>query len=311
MKLLVGAALGVIVLVLASCTAGSSGNGSPGVDTGAPPRLVVATSTVVLADLVRSVGGPQVEVISLVPPDRTPPLFELSPRDGVAVSKASVFFANGYGYESPSIGQLILSTSGLRVALLSDGQTAKETVIDHGDHDHRFPNAYFYLDPRRAMEYVERIRVVLSEVDPGSVDRYTSNARAYRAQLEELDQWIQSQVQRVPAPNRSVLTDQASFPYFAERYGLASYAASYEGTSETTPSPSQYAYLIEQVKQWRVPVAFGEEGTSAKLIQQLARDTGIRYVPGLRTSTFDAGSGVDSYIAMMRRNTEIIVQALS
>jgi len=108
-----------------------------------------------------------------------------------------------------------------------------------------------------------------------------------------------------------MLTDHASFPYFAERYGIESFAASYEGTAEAGPSPSQYAFLIGQVKSWGVPVAFGEEGLNPKLLQQLARDTGIKFVPGLRTAMLDGTGGAGTYIDMMKRNTSIIVGALS
>ncbi len=302
-------------VVVPGCGNGSAG-GSPSSAAPAPSKsvgrqLVVATSTAVLADLIRNVAGEGVEVINLVPADRTPPLYEMSPRDAITASRASVVFVNGYGYEPPSFGQLLLSTKGLRVVLLSDGLSAQETVIDHGDHEHRFQNAYFYLDVRLAIRYVEHIRRTLADLDPDGASAYEANARAYVAQLEELDTWISTEVTRIPEGKRRLMTDQASFPYFADRYGFRAFAASYEGTAETTPSPSQYAYLLEQVKQWGVVAAFGEEGGSPKLLQQLARDTGIRFVPGLRSSTLDPAKGAASYIEMMRGNTRVIVEALS
>ena len=274
-------------------------------------RIMVATSTAVLADMIRNVAGDRVEVTNIVPADRAPALYEIDPRDAITISRAKAFFANGWGYESPSVGQLVQQTAGLRVVLLSEGMQPQETVIDHGDHEHRFANPYMYLNVKQAITYVSRVRHTLTEIDPEHASTYDANAQAYEAKLRELDTWIGGEIGRIPEAKRKLLTDHASFPYFADRYGLKSFAASYEGTAEATPSPSQYAYLIDQVKQWGVTTAFGEEGLSPKLLQQLARDTGVRFVPGLRTSTLDAASGVGTYIEMMHRNTTVIVGALT
>ena len=307
--------IAVMTLALVGCqqTGRPSDQASPSIPaTGSgAKKLTIATSTAVLADLVRNVAGKNVDVVAVVPPDRVPAVYEVDPRDGIAIERASVFFANGYGYEPPTLGQMILSASGLKVVILSEGLKVKESVIDHGDHDHRFPNPYFYLDVDHTIAYVERIRRTLAEVDPARASEYETNAKAYTERLRELDSWIKTEVSRIPETRRKFLTDHASFPYFAERYGIGSFAASYEGTAEAAPSPSQYAFLIGQVKGWGVPIAFGEEGLNPKLLQQLARDTGIRFVPGLRTSTLDAGAGAGTYIDMMKRNTTIIVGALS
>lgn len=292
----------------ASLPTGASSTGPSGL---AEQRITVATSTAVLADLVRNIAGDYANVQAIVPPDRSPAIYEVDPRDGVALSKAAVFFANGYGYEPPALGQLVLNTPKLKVVLLSEGLNVREEVIDHGDHEHRFPNAYFYLNVQYATRYVDRIRATLVDADPAHAGQYEANAKAYTAQLNELDTWIAGEVNRIPSARRRMLTDQATFLYFAERYGLQAYAASYEGTAEAAPSPSQYAYLIGQVKTWGVPAAFSEVGLNPKLLQQLSRDTGVKFVPGLRTSTLDASTGSGTYLDLMKRNTQVIVGALS
>jgi zinc/manganese transport system substrate-binding protein/manganese/iron transport system substrate-binding protein len=105
------------------------------------------------------------------------------------------------------------------------------------------------------------------------------------------------------------MKDKASFTYFADRYGLKDFAASYEGTSEAAPAPSQYAVLIDQVKRERVRVVFGEVGYSSKLMQQLASDTGTRFIDGLRVTALGTAPA-STYADMMRENTRIIVSNL-
>ncbi|MFP5020744.1 anchored repeat ABC transporter, substrate-binding protein [Pseudonocardia phyllosphaerae] len=61
---------------------------------GADRPLKVVTTTGIIADLVRNVGGDRVEVSSLVPPGADPHTYEPSPSDARRVAEADVTFTN-------------------------------------------------------------------------------------------------------------------------------------------------------------------------------------------------------------------------
>ncbi|MEU1299599.1 anchored repeat ABC transporter, substrate-binding protein [Streptomyces shenzhenensis] len=85
------AATAVFGVTLTGCT----GHARPAADADNPDAAVrVVTTTEILADLVRQVGGDRVQVDSIVPPGGDPHSYEPTPKDADAVSKADVTFTN-------------------------------------------------------------------------------------------------------------------------------------------------------------------------------------------------------------------------
>lgn len=301
----------LLLLLALDVPLGASGCVGSGPGSGdARPRPTVVTSTTVLADLIRNVVGDRAEVVSLVPAGSNPQGYEPAPTDVVTLSRATVVFVNGLHYESFMTKLLENAGPSLRVVTLSAGLRTLDSDIDHGDHRHLFPNPYLYLDVRHATSYVENIRDTMVAVDEKNADTYRASAQTYLTQLEELDRWILAEIGRIPESRRRLMKDHGSFPYYADRYGLLALAASYEGTQEVAPSASQYVTLIEEVRRYEIRVLFGEEGYNPKLLEQLARDTGTRFIPGLRAATLGTTDEANSYIAMMRANTCLIVESL-
>jgi len=66
--------------------------------------------------------------------------------------------------------------------------------------------------------------------------------------------------------------------------------------------------LIDLIRQSGAPAIFLESGTNPQLADQVARDTGIRVVTGLLTHSF--GPEAQDYIAMLKLDTQLIVDAL-
>ena len=85
-------AAGVIAVLLAAACSLSS-------EVDATSRLKVVTTTALLADMVASVGGAEVEVRSIVPPGADSHSFQTTPDHSVAVSEAGVIVSNGFGLD--------------------------------------------------------------------------------------------------------------------------------------------------------------------------------------------------------------------
>ncbi len=80
------ASLCAVLLATTACTSSKVGGGGDG--------LSVVTTTEILADLVRNVGGDRVRVDSLVPPGGDPHSYEPTPADAKKVAAADVTFTN-------------------------------------------------------------------------------------------------------------------------------------------------------------------------------------------------------------------------
>ncbi|MGW8765093.1 anchored repeat ABC transporter, substrate-binding protein [Streptomyces sp. NPDC055815] len=96
---LTAAALATALLV-SGCGAG------PGKE-GEDAELTVSTTTAIIADLVRNVGGERVDVTSIVPHHGDPHSYEPSPGDAARIAKSDLIFSNGLLLEEPGIMKMI------------------------------------------------------------------------------------------------------------------------------------------------------------------------------------------------------------
>lgn len=268
--------------------------------------LQVLATTGFLADLTRQVAGERAVVDSLIPAGADPHAFEPAPQDVVRITRSSVLVVNGTGFEEWLTRTLDNAGGSRTLIVASQGLTPRpaENPVAHALGD-----PHFWLDPLLAKAYVDNIRDGLSQVDPAGSAVYAANAATYQQKLDELDAWIRSQVDTIPPAHRLLVTNHESFGYFADRYGFTVVGAVVPSVSSSaSPSAQDLARLIDLIRQSGAPAIFLESGTNPQLADQVARDTGIRVVSGLLTHSF--GPEAQDYIAMMKLDTQLIVDAL-
>ena len=96
----VSAAALATALLASGCGAGSGGDSKNA-------ELTVSTTTAIIADLVRNVGGDRVDVASVVPHHGDPHSYEPSPGDAARIAKSELVFSNGLLLEEPGIMKMI------------------------------------------------------------------------------------------------------------------------------------------------------------------------------------------------------------
>lgn len=268
-----------------------------------PQKLAVVTTLTVLADLIGQVGGDKVQVKALVPPGGEVHTYQPTPDDIKSVAMASIVFYNGAHLEE-WIDETIRSAgkSNLPIVVLSDGLPF---IKEPGDE----PNPHLWLDVANAKAYVEKVRDRLSKVDGINAGYYTDRAKSYLAQLDELDKWIQAEVETIPKARRKLVTFHDAFPYFAERYGLSLQGVLVASPGKE-PSARDLTTLARRIKQERVPAVFAEAQFNPKAMEVLASDTGVRVITNLYNDSLSTGPEANSYIALMRHNVTQIVNAL-
>ena len=100
-----------------------------------------------------------------------------------------------------------------------EGMT-EEGEDEHAGHGHGLEDPHFWFDPPRVKIAVDEIAAQLSALDPDRTDVFGTNASAYKAQLDELHSWTESQVEAVPEDRRLLVTSHDSLGYFANLYGF-------------------------------------------------------------------------------------------
>lgn len=176
----------------------------------------------------------------------------------------------------------------------------------HHGHDHGALNPHLWLNPRYAMTYVEAIRDTLIELDIDRAANFEARAAAYLEELEELDAWIQAEIQRLPEDRRLIVTYHDAFAHYAARYGLE--VVGYLVLEpDREPSGRVMRDLVDRMRELDVAAVFAEPQINRALARALADEAGAE----LAILYSDAlNDDVPTYVDMMRYNTTVIVESL-
>jgi manganese/iron transport system substrate-binding protein len=269
----------------------------------APQKIGVVTTMTVLGDMIQQVGGEKVEVQALVPPGGDVHTYQPTPEDIKRVSQSRIVFYNGVHLEDWLDGTIrSASKPDLPIVVLAEGLP----IIQESGEE---PNPHLWLDIANAKIYVEKIRDGLSKIDSGNAGYYADRAKNYLGQLDELDKWIQAEVETIPKARRKLVTFHDAFPYFAKRYGFDLVGFVVESPGKE-PSARETTALVRRIKRERVPAIFAESQFSPKLMDVLAKDAGVRVITSLYDDSLSSGPEANTYITMMKYDTTQVVNAL-
>lgn len=270
-------------------------------------RLQVVASFSILGDWVREVGGDQIALRVLVDAGEDAHVYQPTPQDLRILTSANLVFENGLHFE-PWLDDLYGA---------SHSEAKRVTVSEKKSHNHsnshKEEDPHLWLDVENTIKAVEIIRAALSQNDPKNAATYQANANSYVKRLKILDATLQEQVESLPAAKRLLVTSHDSFGYFARRYGLTIVGNCLEShsTEASDPSAAEVSSLIRKIRESGVSAIFVEESHHSHVMEQIARETGVKLIPGLYT---DALGGPESqgsdYIKMMKANARMLVEGL-
>ncbi len=295
-------ALTLLTFLLSACA-----TPAPQADTS---KLQVLATTTFLADITRNVAGNRAQVESLLPVGADPHAYQAAPSDVAKIAKSTVLIQNGIEYEhflEPLLenagGQrsIITATDGLTPNQMDSEETPGQMVGD----------PHLWLDPVLVVTYVENIRDGLIQADPAGAETYKANADSYIAQLKDLDSWIRTQVETVPAERRLVVTNHEALGYFAREYGFTVVGSILPSlSSEASASAQEIAASVDAIKASGAPAIFLGDVENANLANQIASETGVQVVNDLHLESLTDGAPAATYIEMMKYNVTRIVEAL-
>ncbi len=249
---------------------------------------------------------------------------ELSPEEGLAEieellqSMEAIEEGEHHGEEKEELPAMVMELIHQAKEWTLDPEEAIEAIEGlaeegeeaHEGHGHGLEDPHFWFDPVRVQSAVNEVAGQLATLDPDRAQTYLANADSYNRQLADLDAWTLTRVNEVPVDRRLLVTSHDSFGYFAVRYGFDVVGVVLSTTTEVEPSPTDLAELTEEVEEYSVPAVFGETTVSERLAQTIAEESGARLVRLHSGSLGTSGSGVDTYISMVRSNVDRIVEAL-
>lgn len=261
------------------------------------PASAIASFSI-LGDLVKNVAPPELAVRSLAGPGEDAHGFEVRSSDLKALKGAKIVFLNGRGFEPWLPAALKSAKTAARIVDVSEGWSPPG-----GD-------PHLWQDPRQAEKMVERIRLGLRDVFPEKATAIDARAAAYTAELRSLHAELEKKFSAIPAERRKIVTSHDAFGAFGRAYGVQ--ITSPRGWStDSEPSAKRVAGLIRELRRSGGRALFLENFSDARLIEQIARETGVSVGGTLYADSLSPAAGpAGSYLKMMRWNADQILRAL-
>lgn len=174
------------------------------------------------------------------------------------------------------------------------------------DHDHGEYDPHVWLDPVLAVEQVNNIRDGLVGAAPDCEAEFTANAAEFSAQLQELDQEIQSAL--APYAGKTFVTYHDFAGYFSDRYQLN--VESLVGVPEVSPSPSDIQRVMAAVEASELKTLLVESEASAKPFEALAQDLDVS-ISSFSSNELGESNEPEAYLAVMRENVASLQAAFA
>lgn len=275
---------------------------------GGGERPAVAATIPPVADLVRRVAGPGIEVATLLPAGASPHTFEPAPSSVRAVARSRVLFVVGAGLDAWAGRLAAAGPPGMVTVDLSEGVDLVTGLADDhrdggGDADGG-ANPHYWLDPVVAADLAGRIEAALAAAFPREAGGLRSRAAALEGELRDLDAEIRASVARLPG--RRLVTFHDSWPYLARRYGLE-VAGVIELAPGREPGPRHLAGIVERIRSLKVGAVFAEPQLPSRPAEVIAREAGVRLV---LLDPLGGVPGREGYLDLMRYNLRRLEEGL-
>lgn len=289
-------------------------------------KLQVVTTLFPYYDFTRQITGDLVDLTLVVPAGMDSHSFEPTPADMLTIQNADVLICNG-GEMEHWLSEVLdaVDTSNMKVITMMDyvetfEEEAVEGMEEGAEHHHSEEEHSSYVDhdgfeveieydehiwtsPVNAMKIVSVISSTLQEADPKNADIYVQDEALYQGILKEIDEDLR-EVTKNAKRNMIVVGDKFPFRYLAEEYKL-DYRAAFSGCStDTEPSAKTIAYLIDKVRQEKIPVVYYLELSSHRVSEIIGEETGavpllLHSCHNVTRKEFDDGI---TYVDLMRQN---------
>ena len=302
------------LLLLTSVTACSMSQAGTATASDGDSPLNVVTTTGMIADIAKNVGGDHVQVTSLMGPGIDPHLYKASAGDVNRLFEADIIFYNGLHLEA-SMGKVLerFNESGattVAVAEAIDPEKLQAPPEFEGFYDpHVWFNVAFWMDAATA------VQDALIAIDPAHADDYAANAQAYLAELSELDAYVAEQAARVPKEQRVLITAHDAFNYFGKAYGFE--VRGLQGISTASEAgTADVQDLARFITERRIPAIFVESSVpprTVEAVQAAVRAQGFDVQIGgelFSDAMGSPGTPEGTYDGMVRHNIDTIVGAL-
>lgn len=294
----------LIVATVFSCKNETKSNG----------KLNIVTTTTMITDLVKNIGGDYINVQGLMGSGVDPHLYKASEGDVTKLVNANVIFYNGLHLEGKLVEVFEKMGTATKTPIALGEELDKNTLIG-SDYFASNYDPHVWFDIEYFKVFASKVGQVLSEKDPANAQNYKANATSYISKLEALQTKIKATIETLPKEKRILVTAHDAFNYFGKAYDFE--VVGLQGLSTATEAGVQdvqklSAFIIDK----KIKAIFVESSVPKRTIEALQAAVkskghdveigGTLYSDALG----NAGTPEGTYIGMFEYNVNTIVNAL-
>ena len=285
----------------------------------ASAKLRVVVSTSQIADIVRNIGGEEVDLTVLMGPGVDPHMYKATARDVVSFRRADLILYNGHLLEGRLADTFskVDERGGVVVAVAES--LPVERLIPSSDYEDAY-DPHVWFDPGLWVLVVAKVEEALSSADPERSAIFAERSSRYQEKVRSLSDWATERIARVPEERRVLVTSHDAYNYFGRSFGFQ--VVGVQGVSTATEAGiADIASTSDFIKERGIPAIFIESSVAPGTIERISRDSGAKVGGELFSDALGAlgemhmgpdGESYDvgTYVGMFKYNVQTIVDAL-
>jgi len=279
----------------------------------AAEKIDVVTTTGMIADAAREVGGDLVDVRELMGPGVDPHAYRQTRTDIVAMANANLVLWHGL-YLEAQMEQFLLELAQDNAVVAVAEDMPRNLLIGHDDYEGRY-DPHVWMNPNLWSRVVLNVRDALIEALPEQEEALRANAEAHLEELSALANYTTEVLSSVPAESRMLVTAHDAFNYFGSAYGFE--VVGIQGIStESEAGLRRIAELVDMLVERDIGAVFVETSVSDRNIRALiegAAAEGHEVVIGgelYSDAMGEPGTYEGTYLGMIDHNATVIARAL-
>ena len=277
-------------------------------------KIKVVTTTTMVTDLVKQVGGDKVDVQGLMGAGVDPHLYKALASDITSLQGAEVVFYNGLLLEGKmqdlfaKMARTKKHVYALTEAIPQDRLLEPPEMSGHYD-----PHVWFEVPLwEKCVDVIVR---GLADYAPQHKDYFEQQGKATQARMQALHEWALKRANELPKEKRILITSHDAFNYFGRAYGFQVVGLQGISTVEEANMASMVK-MVEFIKKNNVKAIFVESSVPQQAIRRISEDAGVKIggelfsdamgTPGEMENDYDLGT----YEGMIKHNLNKIVEGL-
>lgn len=274
----------------------------------------VVTTTSMITDLVKNIGGKHINTQGLMGSGVDPHLYKASEGDVTKLANANLIFYNGLHLEGKLV-DVFEKMKHRNIKTIALAETLDKSTLIGSDYFKSNYDPHIWFNIGYWKQITQLVVKTLSEALPEQKASFETNGQNYIKKLNALEVTVNNAINTLPKKERILVTAHDAFNYFGKTYnfeviGLQGLSTATEAGVKDVQKLS--AFIIDK----KVKAIFVESSVPKRTIEALqaaVKSKGHNVIIGgtlYSDALGNAGSEEGTYIGMFTYNVNTIINAL-